>query len=189
MDSVLVVSGNNKGVGVLSDLLKSHKLSNITTVKSGKEARRVMNEKVFDLILVNAPLPDESGEGLAITATEVTASGVLLLVRADLADAVSAKVEDYGVVVLPKPVNRQLFFQSVKLLGASQRRLQGLKRENAQLLQKIEEIRLVDRAKCVLIQQLNFTEPQAHRHIEKQAMDRRITRREVAEGILSSYEW
>ena len=53
---------------------------------------------------------------------------------------------------------------------------------------KGEEIRLVDRAKCVLIQVLSMTEPQAHRYLEKEAMDRRVTRREVAEQVLRTYE-
>ena len=52
----------------------------------------------------------------------------------------------------------------------------------------MEEIRLVDRAKCALIQYLSLTEPMAHRYIEKEAMDRRVSRREVAEGILRTYE-
>ena len=50
------------------------------------------------------------------------------------------------------------------------------------------EIRLVDRAKCILIQYLDMTEKEAHRHIEKLAMDKRKTRREIAESILRSYE-
>ena len=49
-------------------------------------------------------------------------------------------------------------------------------------------MRLIDRAKCVLIQYLTMTEPQAHRYIEKQAMDTRTTRREVAQQILRTYE-
>ena len=56
------------------------------------------------------------------------------------------------------------------------------------LQDKIEEIRLVSRAKCVLIEVLGMTEPQAHRYLEKQAMDLRCTRREVAQGVLSTYE-
>lgn len=189
MNSVLVVSYNDKGKDVLVNLLKAHNFLHITTAKSGEEARRLLNEKVFELIAINTPLSDETGEQLALTAIEMTIAGVLLLVKAEIADDVSAKVEDYGVVVLAKPINRQLFFQTVKLVSASQKRLLGLKNENIKLQQKIEEIRLVDRAKCALIQYLNFTEPQAHRHIEKQAMDRRVTKREVAEGILNSYEW
>lgn len=64
----------------------------------------------------------------------------------------------------------------------------GLKSENQRLQKQIEEIRLVNRAKCVLIQYLSMTEPQAHRYIEKQAMDLRTPRREIAERILKTYE-
>ena len=63
-----------------------------------------------------------------------------------------------------------------------------LKKENNKLLQKIEDIRMIDRAKCILIQYLNMTGAEAHRYIEKQAMDMRSTRKVVAEGILRTYE-
>lgn len=188
MDNVLIVSSSDKGKDYLSELLKAHEFSKITTVRSSSEARRVLNEKSFDLVVINAPLLDESGEELALMVTDTSMAGVMLIVKSEMADDVSAKVEDYGVFVLPKPISRQLLFQSLKLISASQRRILGLKNENVKLQHKIEEIRLVDRAKCTLIQYLNLTEPQAHRYIEKQAMDRRITKREVAEGILNAYE-
>ena len=54
--------------------------------------------------------------------------------------------------------------------------------------QKIEDIKMIDRAKCILIQYLNMTESEAHRYIEKQAMDMRTTRKTIAEGILRTYE-
>ena len=50
--------------------------------------------------------------------------------------------------------------------------------------QKIQDIRTIDRAKCLLIQYSGMSEEQAHRYLEKQAMDRRMTRREVAEEVL-----
>ena len=53
--------------------------------------------------------------------------------------------------------------------------------------QKIREIRLVDRAKCLLIQYGGMSEEEAHRAIEKQAMDRQVTRVNIAEEILQSY--
>ena len=117
-----------------------------------------------------------------------SAAGVLLIVKGALADEVSARVEDFGVFVLPKPISRALFFQAVKLAQAAHLRMMGLRSENEQLQVKIAEIRLIDRAKCVLIQYQNMTEQQAHRYIEKQAMDLRMTRREIAEEILKTYE-
>jgi response regulator NasT len=188
MDSVLIVSSTDKAKVFLTKFLKANDFSQITTVKSGSEARRMLNGKVFDLVVINAPLVDEFGEELALMVTEISMTGVLLIVKSEMSDDISAKVEDYGVFVLSKPISRQLFFQSIKLIASSQRRILGLKHENVKLQQKIEEIRLVDRAKCALIQYLNITEPQAHRYIEKQAMDMRITKRQVAEGILNTYE-
>ena len=52
----------------------------------------------------------------------------------------------------------------------------------------MEDVRLVNRAKWLLIGELNMTEKEAHRYIEKQAMDRCVTKRAVAEQILSTYK-
>jgi response regulator NasT len=68
------------------------------------------------------------------------------------------------------------------------RRINAIKNENRMLIQKIEDIRIIDRAKCILISHLSLSEPDAHRYIEKQAMDMRQTRRKVAEEILKTYE-
>ena len=54
--------------------------------------------------------------------------------------------------------------------------------------QRIEDIRIVNRAKCLLIQYTRLTEEEAHRFIEKQAMDRRLTKREIAEEILRQHD-
>lgn len=189
MDSVLVVSASEKGITFFTSFLQAHDYTQITTVRSGGAARRLLSQKDFALVVINAPLRDESGEELAVLAADTYLSGVVLIVKAEMADDVSAKVEDYGVFVLARPLSRQMFSLSLKMLAAARRKLLGLKNENVRLQRKIEDIRLVDRAKCLLIQYLNFTEPQAHRYIEKQAMDRRVTKRDVAEGILQEYEY
>ena len=53
--------------------------------------------------------------------------------------------------------------------------------------EKMKEIRLVNRAKWVLIDELKMSEADAHRYIEKQAMDRCVSRRKIAEEIISTY--
>ena len=108
--------------------------------------------------------------------------------KAEMADEVAARVEDAGVFVVPKPLNRALLFGAVKLAQAANRRIMGLQRQNNILQQKIDDIRLVDRAKCALIQYRLLTEPEAHKYIEREAMDSRRTRREVAQAILRMYE-
>ena len=188
METVLIVSSSEKGREFLTELLIGCGFERSSYAANGGEARRILLEQPFDLVVINAPLQDEFGHELALSLTQSTDSGILMLVKAELADAVSAKVEDYGVFVIPRPVGLQLFFQTVKLIHASRKRVLGLQKENGRLQQKIEEMRLVDRAKCTLVQYLGLTEPQAHRYLEKQAMDMRMTRREVAEEILRTYE-
>ena len=53
--------------------------------------------------------------------------------------------------------------------------------------EKIQEIRLVNRAKWALIQCLGMSETEAHRYLEKQAMDHRISKREAALQVLATY--
>jgi len=101
---------------------------------------------------------------------------------------VSAACEDDGVLVVAKPVNRTVFWSALKLAQASGARIARMKDENSKLKQKIEDIRIVDRAKCILISYLNMSEQESHRYIEKQAMDMRLSKRTIAEGILKTYE-
>ena len=112
----------------------------------------------------------------------------MLICKADIADEISEKVEVSGVCVLPKPLNKTLFFHSVKLLQANRSRILNVMKEFSKLQTKIEETRLISRAKCILIQYLKLTEPQAHRYIEKQAMDQRLSKLEVSQNILKTYE-
>ena len=188
MDSVLIVASSEKSRSFLVDFVRADNLSQITEAKSGNGARRMIGQMDFELVVVNTPLSDEFGDDLALLAAQETMAGVVLIVKAEMADDISAKVENDGALVVAKPLNRQLFYQALRLAAASRRRMLGLKKENVKLQKKIEEIRLVDRAKCALIQYLNMTEAQAHRYIEKQAMDLRTTRGEIANGILHTYE-
>ena len=88
------------------------------------------------------------------------------------------------MLVVPKPLSRVLFMQALRLMRAARQRLTGLQSENRRLQQRIEDIRTVDRAKCLLIECCAMSEPEAHAYIEQQAMKRRRTKREIAESII-----
>ncbi|MFA0815836.1 MAG: ANTAR domain-containing response regulator [Anaerofustis sp.] len=188
MSDVLIVSSSQKSSDFLTGFMKENFGSGIKTAKSGSDARRILNEKDFPVVIINTPLSDEFGNELAINATEISSAGIVLIVKNEIVDEVAENVEDYGVLTVAKPINRILLHQTVKLAFSTHSRVVGFKKENVQLQSKIEEMRLVDRAKCVLIQYLTMSEPQAHRYIEKQAMDMRVSKRVIAEGILKTYE-
>lgn len=155
--------------------------------ESGAGLRRTLAEEGGDIVILNLPLPDERGVELALELSE-TVPGVLLLVKADQYEAVCRRVEDRGILTLPKPVAGRNLYSAVRLLMATASRLQKLERKNQSLQSKMSDIRTVDRAKWLLIQRHNMTERDAHYYIEKQAMDTRLSRREIAESIIRTYE-
>lgn len=188
MDTALLLSGSEKGAALLSGLLSASNPTTLTLVKSGSEARRLLLNGTFSQIVINTPLTDEFGTDTAIFAARTTTSGVVLLVKSELADELCAKLSDEGIAVVGKPVSKAVLHQALRLSLASHKRLSGLREENLRLHGKLAELQLIGRAKCVLIEHLKLTEPQAHRYLEKQAMDMRITREEAARAILQTYE-
>lgn len=115
MEHVLVVAGSEKAAKLLTSLLSTLEIGTITTVSSGSEARRLVNETGFDYIFINAPLPDEFGHELAASLSMKANASVMMLVKGEAADEVSSRVEESGVFVVPKPINRAFFFQAVRL--------------------------------------------------------------------------
>ena len=90
--------------------------------------------------------------------------------------------------VLSRPVTREALQRTIRLIIAARVRMAGVKKESDDILSRIEEMRTINRAKTTLMKYLRFTEPQAHKYIEKQAMNNRQTRLEVAARILAQYE-
>lgn len=188
MDSVLVVSSTDKGKEGIVKLLNDYGNFKYTFSKSGSEARRILIENMYDFVFVNSPLSDEFGHELAISVAENSTSGIIIIVKAELADNVSGKIEDYGIVVLSKPIMKYVFYDTVKILYTVRKRILNYKTQNIKLQKKIEEMRIIDRAKFSLMQYLNMTEEQSHHYIEKQAMDMRISKIIAAKEIIKMYE-
>lgn len=186
--TALVVSSSDKGANVIMKYLDPSKYTSVTSVKNGGEARRSLISASYDTIIINSPLTDEFGHELALYAAENSESGIILIVKSEIFDELSHRMEPFGVMTLAKPLSVSLFHQALSLITAKLERQKLIEKENAKLRSEIDEIKIVNRAKCTLIQYLNMTEAAAHRYIEKQAMDMRATKVEIAEKILKMYE-
>ncbi len=186
--SVLLVSASEKFTSSVKKLLPKSRYDPIDLAESVTDARRMALEHSYDFVLINTPLPDEFGTRLALDLSRDGETGIMLFVRAEHYADISGKVTEYGVLVIPKPSPPQTVTQSLLLLAATRERLRRMARKAESLEEKMEEIRLVNRAKWLLIEQLKMTEPDAHRYIEKTAMDRCVTKRTVAETIIKTYQ-
>ena len=186
--AVLIISRSQKLSALLKGLLSAGRYDPLVTVTDGASAKEQLARSHFDIAIINDPLPDTSGEALATAVCENSGVGVLLLVRAEEFPAVNQRVSPLGALTLPKPTTETMIAQSLMLLCGTRERLRRLEERAVSMEEKMVEIRIVNRAKCLLIEQLKMTEEEAHRYIEKQAMDRCVTKRTVAENILSTYK-
>lgn len=185
--SVLVVSPAGRGADFLASVFDAPTFDPVVNALSAGEARRLLSSEQYDLIAVNSPLPDETGIDFCIDAAQGP-SGVMLFVKNDIYEIVSSQCTREGIFVIPKPNTQRNVAQSVTLLCAICERLRKYEKKTRTLREKMDSIRIVNRAKWLLIERLGMTEQDAHGYIEKEVMNRRRTSREIAEEIIRMYE-
>ena len=184
MENALIVSSVKKNTAFFTELLNAASILQVTVLNSCGEAKRLLLERSFDLVIVDAPLRDESGESLSRYAASRGESQVILVVKNEHFEAISAACEDDGVLTIAKPMNRAVFWSVLSLAKSALNRIKRVEADNQKLKQQIDDIRTIDRAKWILISHSGMSEQEAHRFMEKQAMDTRSTKRSIAEKIL-----
>ncbi|MBR1810957.1 MAG: ANTAR domain-containing protein [Clostridia bacterium] len=186
--SALCVSSGSKGIEFITGLLPRAIFPTPVCKPTAAGARNALQSQTFDMVFINAPLCDDNAATLAVSAAK---SGCLtmLFVKAEDYDTAAELTAASGVFTVSKPNPLQFYRQVVALFLAAKRHEQAAASKIEALETKLDEIRIINRAKLVLIQYLKMDETKAHRYIEKQAMDRRVTRSEVAQSIISTYEY
>lgn len=160
----------------------------VDTAKTAGEARRKLLEKDYDFVIVNAPLSDEFGTRLSIDMCADAKRIAMMFVSNDVFDEIYAKVSPMGVFVLKKPTSPSVAEQSLSMLCSARERLRRIEKKTQTLENKMKEIRIVNRAKWALIENEKMTEDEAHRLVEKTAMDAGITKKAAAQIIIEKYE-
>lgn len=185
--SVLIVSAAENLNTALGNLLPESKYAPVHIVSSISAAKRSFAEKAYDFVIINSPLPDDIGTRFAIDVCNSKGTVVLLMIRAELHEEIYNKVAEHGVFTLPKPTSKPAISTALSWMSSARERLRKSENKTISIEEKMEEIRIVNRAKWLLISEIKMDEADAHRYIEKQAMDRCISKREVAESIIKTY--
>lgn len=188
MEKVLIVSHQKQASDTIYDIIKSLNFSGYDYVASGNEARRKYDITDYDLTIINTPLSDEFGTELVLDIAEKSLSAILILVKSEMTEQVQDKVSITGAFVIGKPINKQVLLQSIPFIFNSRQIISNLREQNRALKQKVDDTKIIERAKFSLIKYLGLDEKQAHRYIQKQAMDLRVSPRVIADNILKTYE-
>lgn len=185
--SVLLVSASETFNTSLYSLFSEAGFLTVQTVSNISAAKRECAARTYDFVIVNAPLPDDMGVRFAIDTSNASGCIVLMLVRGELYAQMRDKVMLHGVFTLAKPLSKPAMHTALSWMAVARERMRKTEIKTVSIEEKMAEIRLVNRAKWALIEQEKMTESEAHRFIEKLAMDKCVTRRVIAEEILDKY--
>ena len=185
---ILAVSAGAKAAGFFETCLSEYET---TIVSSLKEAQEKVCAFSYDVVILSS---GKEGKGVpsaecsfAEEIVRTTNAGVILICREEDYETVSLREEGFGIYCLKRPLSPQSFLQGVHLAVATGIRLRGYSARTETLKEKMEEVKLVGRAKLLLITKLGLTEEEAHRYIEKQAMDKCVRRSVIATELIKTY--
>ncbi len=184
--NVLIAGKTPEVCESISQLLQELECENISTFTSGTMVRGV-NIEHYDSVVISTPLSDEFGLDLVADLARDARCSIVVLAKREIADEVQKKLNFTGAFVLSRPFGKAVLINTIKLSQVAHVSMAKLEEEKRQLTQQISDLKLINRAKTTLMEYLNLSEEQAHRHIQKQAMDLRKTQRAIAEDILKTY--
>lgn len=181
MKKTLIAAKSQQICGIVSEMLAEFDSAPLCFTTG--EAVRRENPADYGLIIISTPLEDEFGLDLCARLSSRTDAALIVLAKGEIADEVQKKIRFTNAAVLGRPVSKPTLLRAVRSA-----KMQPHGKENGKApAKKPDDEHTVEKAKACLMQYLKLSEEQAHRHIQKQAMDLRTSRREVAEDILKMY--
>ena len=183
---MLLVSSGDKFIQEISNYLQGDQFHKDKS-RSASDARCKLLENPYDIVIVNAPLPDEFGSRLCMDASRNNGTIAVIFAANDTFEEIYAKESVHGVFVVRKPTSRSLITQALSLTVCARERLRNLEKKAVKAESKLDDFRIVNKAKWLLIEHEDMSESEAHRYVEKSAMDAGITKRLAAQIIINSY--
>ena len=186
--ALLIVSASEQFNTLVKRSIPNGSFDVIEIRKSISLAQRELLSRRYDVVVINSPLPDDLGVNFALDVASRYTSGILLVAPGEICDDVAEHVIDQGIISSPKPINRNTIEHCIRHLCADQDKIKALEKKLSTADDKLDEMRIVNKAKWLLIANESMTEADAHRYIGKQAMEKCVSKRIIAEDIIDKWE-
>ncbi|MFC2821858.1 MAG: ANTAR domain-containing response regulator [Sphaerochaeta sp.] len=184
MEKILIAATPEKAVKNIEALVREAGYYNISEASSGAQARRLIAAEDWDIVIIDHPLSDDDSSSLIRMLVEHSDASPVLLVKPELIHEIEAELSGTATVFAEKPLSKKGLFQALDLAASIKGKIEKLKAQNATLEARLEDMKYINRAKIALIINKGMSENQAHRFIEKMAMDKRSPKREIAKAII-----
>jgi response regulator NasT len=153
----------------------------------GNKAVELAFELKPDLMVMDIKMPDLDGLSAAEKIAELKIP-VVLLTAFSQQELVTRAAEVGAMAFLVKPFSPQDLLPAIEIALSRHSQLIALEAEVADLGERLETRKLVERAKGVLSEKMKLTEPEAFRWIQKASMDRRLSMADVSKTVLDQLE-
>lgn len=168
----------------LKEMLEEEGYSVVGEAGDGETAVALAREHRPDLVILDVKMPVLDGISAAERIGAESIAPVLMLTAFSQRDLVERARDAGAMAYLVKPFSKSDVVPAIEMAVSRFTQLKALEREVADLSQRLETRKLVDRAKSILQTQYGLTEPAAFRWIQKTSMDRRLSMQQVAEAVI-----
>ncbi|MBT3318369.1 MAG: ANTAR domain-containing protein [Clostridia bacterium] len=151
---------------------------------SSSEVLRRVRQGTPDILLINYDMPDMTGLETAAIIGDENICSVILLIKNEQRKLCIGQIEDYDITLHQKPINRIALLSTIDTVIQSRRRVQKLSKELKKLKRGMEERKIIDRAKGILMQAKSISEAEAYRRIQKMSMDSRVSMKDISQKII-----
>jgi response regulator NasT len=169
----------------LAEMLAEEGYDVVGQAGDGQAAVELAEQHRPDLVVLDVKMPKLDGIAAAQRIAEQRIAPVVILTAFSQRDLVDRARDAGAMAYLVKPFSKHDLVPAIEMAVSRFAELQLLEAEVADLTDRLETRKAVDRAKGVLQRQLEISEPDAFRWIQKTAMDLRLSMRQVADGVLT----
>ena len=185
LEGLKVVVAEDEGL-IRMDVVSSLEEAGLTIVgqaADGEEAVALATELEPDLVVMDVKMPKMDGISAAEKIAALKIPVVLLTAFSD-SELVSRAAQAGAMAYVTKPFNPNDLLPAIQIAISRHEELTSLESEIADLSERLETRKLMDRAKGLLQSKMKLSEPDAFRWIQKASMDRRLTMAQVAKAVI-----
>ncbi|EHK2401039.1 ANTAR domain-containing response regulator [Clostridium perfringens] len=171
------------------EILEANGYDVVGEASDGFEAIEVCKKYNPSLVLMDIDMPLLDGiKASKVLTKEKLVGGVILLTAFEDKKYIEMAKEVGAFGYMIKPVNEKVFIPTVEICLSKAEEFDELKKDYDKINNKLNDRKLIEKAKGILVKQLNSNENDAYNRIRKLSMDRRTTMAEIAKIIIVGYE-
>lgn len=164
------------------------KYGRVLTAETVQEARRAVEREKIALMVIFSPLKDEEEIPRLFDMAERRGIAAGYIVGREIYGETAYRLEGRNVFVVAYPLQMDQVLQLVSFLHQVQKRFWLVLSEQERLQRQVQDVQIVCRVKCLLVEKREMTEEEAHHFIEQEAMNTGLSKREAALKILKELQ-